>query len=313
MSNSSMVSYTKISPNKSAGRKDSTYNPNGVIDKITIHHMAGILTVEECGNVFAPESRQASSNYGIDRYGKVGMYVEECDRSWASSSPANDYHAVTIEVANSVIGEPWTVSDKAYETLIDLCVDICKRNGFRLNYTGNASGSLTRHNMFTATTCPGTYLQNKFDDIVKKVNAKLDGTTSSNSNNSTSSTDSYTVKSGDTLSAIASKYNTTVTNLMSLNPTITDANKIYVNQKIKVLGTSSTTTYKYAKGDKIKLSKASLYVNATTQNKSGTVSGDYYLWDASVTSNRMRITNNAKNVGNTSQVTGWVNKSDIKY
>lgn len=172
MSNSKLVSYTKISPNKNP-RKNSTYNPTGKITKITIHHMAGNLSVESCGNVF--QTREASANYGIDSNGKVGMYVEENYRSWASSSPENDYKAVTIEVANDGgTDTDWHVSDKALAKLIDLCVDICRRNGIdKLNYTGDKSGNLTRHNMFAATTCPGPYLQGKFPYIAEEVNKRL--------------------------------------------------------------------------------------------------------------------------------------------
>lgn len=172
MSNSKLVAYTKISPNKNP-RKNSTYNPTGKITKITIHHMAGNLSVESCGNVF--QTREASANYGIDSNGRVGMYVEEKDRSWASSSRENDYKAVTIEVANDGGADTdWHVSDKALAKLIDLCVDICQRNGIdRLTYTGDSKGNLTRHNMFAATTCPGPYLQGKFPYIAEEVNKRL--------------------------------------------------------------------------------------------------------------------------------------------
>lgn len=172
MSNSKLVSYTKISPHKNP-RKNSTYNPTGKITKITIHHMAGNLSVESCGNVF--QTREASANYGIDSNGKVGMYVEENYRSWASSDRSNDYKAVTIEVANDGNADTdWHVSDKALAKLIDLCVDICERNGIKkLNYTGDSKGNLTRHNMFAATTCPGPYLQSKFPYIADEVNKRL--------------------------------------------------------------------------------------------------------------------------------------------
>ena len=167
MSNSNLVNFTKISPNRTIPRKDT-------IKKITIHHMAGNLSVEQCGNIFAPSSRQASSNYGIGSDGRVGMYVEEKDRAWTSASPANDNQAVTIEVANDQIGGEWHVSDTALSKLIDLCVDICQRNGIaKLNYTGDTNGNLTRHNMFAATTCPGAYLQSKFPYIAEEVNKRL--------------------------------------------------------------------------------------------------------------------------------------------
>lgn len=168
MSNSKLVDYTKISPYRTKGRTHK-------IDKITIHHMAGNLSVERCGEVF--QSRKASSNYGIGSDGRVGMYVEECDRSWASSNTANDNRAVTIEVANSASGGNWPVSDKALAKLIALCVDICQRNGIeKLNFTGNKNGNLTMHSYFTATACPGPYLKSKFGYIADEVNKRLKAT-----------------------------------------------------------------------------------------------------------------------------------------
>ena len=175
MSNSPLVNYTKISPNRTSPR-------NHKIDRITIHHMAGNLTVEQCGNVFAPASRKASANYGIGNDGRVGMYVEEKDRSWCSSNSANDHRAVTIEVANSATGEPWPVSDKALNKLVDLCVDICKRNGIpKLVYTGDTRGNLTMHRWFAPTGCPGTYLASKFSWIAEQVNGRLNGNQTSES------------------------------------------------------------------------------------------------------------------------------------
>ncbi len=177
MSNSKLVNYTRISPNSTNPRKDK-------IRKITIHHMAGNLSVETCGNVFAPSSRQASSNYGIGSDGRVGIYVEEKNRSWCSSSASNDNQAITIEVANNGGAPNWTVSDIALRKLIDLCVDICKRNGIpSLNYTGNTNGNLTMHKWFAATNCPGPYLESKFPYIASEVNKRLTGGGSSTSDN----------------------------------------------------------------------------------------------------------------------------------
>lgn len=172
MGNSPLVDYKCISPN-------STNPRNQKIKKITIHHMAGNLSVETCGNVFVNPERKASSNYGIDSVGRVGMYVEEKNRAWTSSSSDNDNQAVTIEVANDEIGGNWHVSDVALAKLILLCADICKRNGIeKLNFTGNASGNLTMHKWFKATNCPGPYLESKFPYIAEEVN-KLLGTAQS--------------------------------------------------------------------------------------------------------------------------------------
>lgn len=167
MSNSKLVNYTNLSPNCNKPR-------NHKIDKITIHHMAGNLTVEDCGKLFSVSARKASSNYGIGSDGRVGLYVDEANRSWCSGNASNDHRAVTIEVANDGAGPAWHVSEKALEKLIDLCVDICKRNGIeKLNFTGDKSGNLTMHKWFQATSCPGPYLESKFPYIAQEVNKRL--------------------------------------------------------------------------------------------------------------------------------------------
>lgn len=169
MSYSPLVSYVCISPNRTSPR-------NKPVSKITIHHMAGDLTVEACGNIFKSADRDASAQYGIDNRGKVGCYVHEEDRSWASSSSSNDNRAITIELANDEIGGDWHVSDLVIEKCIELCVDICKRNNIpELIFTGDTSGNLTMHKMFAATACPGPYLSSKFPYIAEQVNARLRG------------------------------------------------------------------------------------------------------------------------------------------
>lgn len=165
--NSSLVSYTQISPNRNSPR-------NQPISRITIHHMAGIMSVEQFGNLVANPARQMSSNYCIGNDGRIGLYCPEQDRSWCSSSPWNDNRAITIEVSNNVYGEPWSISEAAYASLIKLCVDICKRNGIKkLEFTGDQNGSLTYHYMFNATGCPGTWIKNHTTEICNKVNAQL--------------------------------------------------------------------------------------------------------------------------------------------
>lgn len=173
MSNSPLVNYTRISPNSNP-RKDPTYNPSGKVTVITIHHAAGDASVEVMGEIFAHEDRQASSNYGIGTDGRVALYVDEDRRPWTSGSRENDYKAVTIEVANDSREPDWHVSDTALAKLIDLCTDICKRNGIeRLNFTGDKTGNLTMHKWFQATGCPGPYLGSKFPYIAQEVNKRL--------------------------------------------------------------------------------------------------------------------------------------------
>ena len=165
--NSKLVSYKRLSPNCTKPRKKP-------ITKITIHHMAGNLSIESCGAGFANAKRRASSNYGVGTDGRIGLYVEERNRSWCSSSADNDNSAITIEVANCGGAPDWKVSDKAIEATINLCVDICKRNGIKkLIFTGDKNGNLTLHKYFKATECPGKYLESKIPEIVKEVNKRL--------------------------------------------------------------------------------------------------------------------------------------------
>lgn len=167
--NSSLVSYTRISPNR-------TINRNQPITKITPHHMAGVMSVEQFGNVVANPARQMSANYAIGNDGRIGLFCEEKDRSWCSSSPWNDHRAITIEVSNSAYGDAsgWPIGEAAYNSLIKLCVDICKRNGIpKLVFTGDTSGSLTFHYMYNATACPGPWLKARAQDLCNKVNAQL--------------------------------------------------------------------------------------------------------------------------------------------
>lgn len=176
MSNSHLVKHTNLSPNCSKPR-------NAKIDTITIHCVVGQCTAETIGNIFKPTSRQASSNYGVDKDGRIGMYVEEKDRSWCTSSASNDNRAITIEVASDTT-TPYRVNDKAYKALIELCVDICKRNGIKeLKWKGDKSligqvdkQNMTVHRWFANKSCPGDYLYNLHGKIAEEVNKKLSPT-----------------------------------------------------------------------------------------------------------------------------------------
>lgn len=227
MANSKLVSYTNISPHR---------NPREAkISKITPHHAAGKASLKSLGALF--QTKRASANYGIDSDGNIGMFVEEKDRAWTSGDADNDHCAVTIEVANDGGAPDWHVSDKALAALIELCVDICKRNGIKaLNFTGDANGNLTMHKMFEATACPGPYLESKFPYIATEVNKRLAAAQSSTAQPTADTV--YTVKSGDTLSGIAAKYGTTYQKLAAYNG-IANPNLIHVGQKIKIPSAAS--------------------------------------------------------------------------
>lgn len=177
MSNSPLVSYTKLSPNHSGQRTRK-------IDRITPHCVVGQCSVERLGDIFPPASREASCNYGIGADGRVGMYVEEKNRSWCSSSNANDQRAVTIECASDG-AEPYAFRDVVYQSLITLCVDICKRNrktkllwledkDKTLAYTPAPDEMvLTVHRWFANKSCPGNWMYARMGDLAEKVTAQL--------------------------------------------------------------------------------------------------------------------------------------------
>lgn len=257
MSNSPLVDYTRISPNKNSPR-------NHKIDTITIHCVVGQCTVETLGNIFAPTSRQASSNYGVGTDGKIGMYVEEKDRSWCSSSAANDNRAVTIEVASDT-KHPYAVNDRAFAALLDLVTDICKRNGIkklvwstkkadRMNHKNGCN--MTVHRDYANKSCPGDYLYNRHGEIAAEVNRRLGVTDTAPDAGAGQGVTVYTVKKGDTLSAIAAKHGTTYQKIAAYNG-IKNPNVIRVGQKIKI--PTATAPESFAKGDKAKVLNAFTY------------------------------------------------------
>lgn len=177
MSNSSLVDVTILSPNHSGKRTSA-------ITRITPHCVVGQVSAEWLGNYFKDVSVQASCNYGIDKDGRVLLCVEESNRSWCSSSYDNDQKAVTIECASDM-KEPYTMNTAVYNKLIDLCVDICKRNGIKtLLWLGNKENTLaynvksgecvlTAHRWFANKSCPGDWLYSRFGKIAETVNERL--------------------------------------------------------------------------------------------------------------------------------------------
>lgn len=177
--NSSLVNYTKISPNKTSPRNHS-------IDRITPHCYVGQASVESMAGWLCNPGAKASANYGIGQDGRVCLLVEEKDRSWCSSSSANDNRAVTIECASDV-KEPYTINDTVYNKLIDLMTDICKRYGKKkLLWLGDKEKTLahqpaedemviTVHRWFANKACPGDYIYNRLGKIAETVTKRLGG------------------------------------------------------------------------------------------------------------------------------------------
>ena len=172
--------FKLISPNQSGKRKYS-------ITRITPHCVVGSPTAESLGNFFHNSSLQASSNYGIDRSGRVGLYVEEDCRSWCSSSEDNDNRAITIECASDV-KPPYTMTNDVYKTLIKLCVDICQRYNKNtlvwipdkkkaLKYkVKNNEMLITVHRWFSKKDCPGDWLYSRLGSLAETVTKELQHT-----------------------------------------------------------------------------------------------------------------------------------------
>lgn len=188
--NSKLVSYTNLSP-------FCNLNRNQPITKVTWHHMAGVMSLEQFDSIVHTPNRNMSANYAIDKDARIGLFCNESSRSWCSSSSWNDNRAVTIEISNCSTGGEWPISGKVFNKAIELTADICRRNGIKkLTYTGDKNGSLTFHRMFASTLCPGPYIFKRAQEICDRVNALI----SSDSSTNETDTQNKNIKVGDLVS-----------------------------------------------------------------------------------------------------------------
>lgn len=348
MSNSSLVSYTKLSPNHSGRRTHS-------IDRITPHCVVGQLSAESICGCFTSTSRQASCNYGIGTDGRISLCVEEKNRSWCSSSNANDQRAVTIECASDMT-EPYAMNSKVYDSLVKLCVDICKRNGKKkllwlgskdksLNYSPKSDEMvLTVHRWFANKSCPGNWLYNRLGDLASKVTAQLGGSSTSapsapstptplkfgigdivkfaGGNHYTSSvaTNGYAVKASKAKITAIAKNDKHPYHLRAVNDNgafisgvygWVDASTVSAVTVVKPSPPASATG-DIAAGAKLTLKNVALYASSAATAKANTKTGIFYIWSTEVVNNRIRITNSTSNVGKAGQVTGWISYTDAK-
>lgn len=214
---SSLITAERISPNRNSPR-------NHKIDRLTIHCFVGQVTAEQGLAVFAKKSKKASCNYVVGCDGSVGLCVPEGDRSWCSSSAANDNRAITIEVASDT-KHPYAVTDKAMDALLDLVEDICRRNGkLRLLWFGDKKKTLayepadddmvmTVHRWFAAKECPGQYLLDMHPVIEAEINERLWG----DREETETVSGTYTVQKGDTLWALSRKWGVSVEDIVNAN------------------------------------------------------------------------------------------------
>ena len=234
MKYSNLVNHINISPNKTTNRKYS-------ITRITPHCAVCNVSIERLLSIFKPLLRRASCNYGIGNDGRIGLCVDEADRSWCSSNSDNDNRAITIEVASSN-KYPYTITDSSLRSLINLMTDICKRyNKTKIIWISDKKKALsyklkddemliTVHRWFANKSCPGEYIYSKLDYIADEVNKRLNGEKSETNNIEYIN---YTVKKGDTLTKIAKQFNTTIIKLATIN-NIQNINFIKVGQNLLI-------------------------------------------------------------------------------
>ena len=263
--NSPLVSFALISPNRGTRTQP--------ISRISIHCVVGQCIVEALGALFSQSSRKASSNYGIGYDGKVGMFVEEKDRSWCTSSSFNDDRAVTIEVASDTT-HPYAVRAAAYDTLLDLVTDICRRNGkskvvwisdkdTALAYVPAAGEMLlTIHRWYANKACPGQDLLDRHAAIAAEVNKRLAGAQD-----------------------------------VAVTPT----------------PTPTTAPTELTAGMKLALSATACYSAAAAESPYTTRSGTFYLWSAAAVNGRVRITIREEYVGVSGKATCWITEDDAKF
>ena len=161
---------------------DNCYKPrNHKIDRITPHYMEWYTSAKTCCESFVPPSRRASANYCIGKDGEIWCNVEEQNCAWTTGSSYNDNRAITIECANYMDNASYGMIPYAtWNSLVKLCVDICTRYGFKLHYTGDDNGNLTKHKWYDDTDCPGPWLDTQFERLAKEVNAILENVDTTN-------------------------------------------------------------------------------------------------------------------------------------
>lgn len=237
VSNSSLATYIDT------GSNNWNYR-NKPISRITIHHCAGVCSLQSLSSII--RSREVSYNYGIDNSGRIGLYVDESHRAWTSSSPSNDHMAVTIEVSNSSVGGDWPVSDAAYNSLLNLCEDICRRNGITsLTYTGQLAGSnLTMHQWFTSTACPGPYLKARFPAIAAEVNRRLGTSNSATVIGATTGVNAFTAATTGLIDRSSINYNYLDPYIITINRNSPDINYSRM-QDVGVVGVMIEAGYLY--------------------------------------------------------------------
>lgn len=304
MSNSPLVVYTKLSPNHSGQRTHG-------IDRITPHCVVGQLSCERICDCF-PAGRGASCNYGIGTDGRISLCVEEKNRSWCSSSNANDQRAVTIECSSDKTA-PYAMTDAVYAALIDLCTDICKRNGKKkLLWFGDKNKTLayepkademiiTVHRWFANKSCPGDWLYNRLGDLAAKVTSRLSGETPQPSPSGTL----YRVQTGAYKNKANADAQLAKVKAAGFDTYMVQAGGLY---KIQV-GAYSKKANADAMAAKLKAAGFDTYIT-TEQGKAVSSSGGTTA--ASLTAgDKVKLTSNAPVYGSSKKFSSWVYSSTL--
>ena len=300
MSNSPLVTYTRITKNKTSPR-------NQKIDTITIHCIVGQWTAKQGCDYFATTDRQCSANYVVGKDGSIGLSVEEKDRSWCSSSASNDNRAITIECASDSY-EPYAINDKVYKSLIKLCVDICKRNGIKkLMWKADKSliGQVDKQNMTvhrwfnSGKSCPGEYIYSRLGKIANEVNAQLGAKNTTTAASKKSNTEiAKEVIRGSWGNGVERKQRLTAA---GYNYTAVQA------EVDRMLGKKKSTVSKPAKiskGDRVKIKQGATFSDGT----------EPYQFVYTTTFDVIAMSKDGKEalIGIGTDVTGWMYVKDLK-
>ena len=307
--------------------RNSNVPRNQPITKITPHHAAGVINSQNLLSWGHNPACQGSWHYGIGKDGIIHQLIDEANRPWTSSSAWNDNRAITFEVGNSTVAPNWAIGNAAWSAMINLMVDVIQRNpgitqrngqpGLWFDNTQN--GSLTFHDMFANTLCPGPFLRSRAQQICDEVNARLRSapikpnptpapTPDRIPGAADSSSQVHIIRSGDTFWSLSRAWGVTVAEIERANPGV-NANSLQIGQRINRPGIAPNISA----GREITMRNVPLFASANGAQV-GTRSGTFWIYSSEVVNNRIRITNARHRVGATpiaQNVTGWVRVSDL--
>lgn len=120
------------------------------IECIVRHHNAGVLTTEQCWEIW--QDRPASAHYQVEVDGTIGQLVNDWDTAWHAANATINAKSIGIEHANcGGQAQGWPISDKTIEEGAHLAAALCVYYKLGRPIYGK---NIRDHKEFTSTTCP---------------------------------------------------------------------------------------------------------------------------------------------------------------